>query len=380
MNKWQIKSVKIILLVLMIWQTGLLQLVYKSDGGQSDSRGSEYFRNYPQLMHSKMMKVAEDKIARAKAKGDDYSPADYFTDLADLDSLAKLYKVMVPNLAVSQLQGLLNSNTAGLQPVFSDKKKKSYHFTITDLERARDSYQAKINPLTKAREKFSWVEVGEKSFSFYLSCLPLAFILYLLWWYEDDKHKRFRLTVANFLKFIGAVVGYPLVIGLVFMRWIGREGASYYAETQVRRTKEKFFSVLSDEEVLAIERFAKSKAERQNFRVWLENRLIRHSLAWGLMATIVVTMLPMRLMAEQSACSMERQVAQICASSSAQHVLVIDNHQPDGGANHFSVDLSVEKIFILQFFISVWLVRLKEFFFKGFDLCTEIQHVPLYSS
>jgi len=375
MNKWQIKGVKVMLLVLVIWQTGLPQLVYKSNGGLPDSRGSEYFRNYPQLKYSQVIKVAEERIARAKAKGDNYSPADYFADLADLDSLAKLHKVMIPNSAVTQLQVLLNSNTAGLQPVFSGEKKKSYRFTIADLERARDSYQTKINPLTDARGKFSWTEVGEKSFNFYLSCLPLAFVLYLLWWYEDDKRKRFRLTIANFLKFVGAVVGYPLVIGLVFMRWTGRQGASYYAETQVRRTKEKFFSVLSDEEVLAIEQFAKSKTERQNFRVWLEGRIIRHSLAWGLMATIVVTMLPMRLMAEQKLFSADKEVAQFCIQSGAQVSMTV-SHQSHS-THDFQVDYLIEQMFYLPIFIAVTFVHIVADFFKVGRLLKRIEHIPL---
>lgn len=66
---------------------------------------------------------------------------------------------------------------------------------------------------------------------------------------------------------------YPITLALVIKEALTEEGRYYYAEAELRRTKDKMFAMLSADEVADLRRFAKSRGLTLNdWGKYLENQ------------------------------------------------------------------------------------------------------------
>jgi hypothetical protein len=377
MKKFILRFLKLAIFFVFLWNTGVIQLIYETQKNKPPEK--ELTWQEQRTLAQSVQKFWSEKYRLAQAKdrqGAKYSPYDYFADMTEFHLKFKGISAGV-NYDISSCQSLMNSELG-----------QNRRYSYDDLTLARDKYYLAIGQADQVsgnQKQIDWRVPATKvlywMINMYWHNLIFVLFLFVLW----DAQRRGKLVIKNPLSIIINTILHPLTLSIIFFQYMSTK----IMESEFRRTKDKFLTVLSEDELQFVQTVIRRGFSRKEFKALLAVRgsMIRHSLAWGLMATILITILPQQVKstvkADLSAVALakaERQVTQICVSSLAQHVLVVDNYQPDGGANHLAVDLFIEKIFILQFFINVSFVRLREFFFEGFNLWTKIQHVPLCNS
>jgi hypothetical protein len=280
MKRALVISAKILLPLLFLYNVGFFDLDfsgYLKELGKSEPYNSEG--------QKQLTKLVNEKVKVAKAKGTNYSPADYFNDLAEITILKKSLTGVMNNLDYRLLDLSQQNVRAGL-------------YSSRDIDLARDIFKEKTDPGSVAREN-SRIEISKRTFwpsvtnwlwHFYLKNLPLAFILFMLWWYKQKE--TFKLK--NPFSFIIALIFYPIIIGLVIYEALNEKGRYYLAEAELRRTKSKMFSILSKDELEDLRRFAKSRGLTLNdWRNYLGNQGFKPQ--GILISSLVVTILFMAI-------------------------------------------------------------------------------------
>jgi len=218
---------------------------------------------------------AREQVRRGIA----YSPDNYFRDINKISRLEDSLSVFTTLPSVtSELQALLIASI--------DKGKYSH----ADIDRARRNLADKNSYF---REKFfkevkhtPIMEIICPTFLWFLKQYVLglipAFLLILLWAYEK---KRFK----NPLSILLSLISYPIFFSVVFFQWTREKGREMYAETQLRRTKDKFLSILSEDEVAAVRLFAQSNLSLKTWNTSLSSSFKR-SFALGLVAFILCSL------------------------------------------------------------------------------------------
>ncbi len=102
----------------------------------------------------------------------------------------------------------------------------------------------------------------------YLSMLPFAFLLFLLWIWQGKEPTR--LSLKSPLCFIFLLVLHPIYIFWVVRKWWVEVLKEATAEVEVRRRKRNLFAWLSKEERAFVERFAKSNLSFSEMRIQAE--------------------------------------------------------------------------------------------------------------
>ena len=180
----------------------------------------------------------------------------------------------------------------------SQKNLRAGLYSNKDVDLARNTFKEKTDPGSGAREalkldmakKTFWPSVTSWLWHFYLINLPLAFMLFMLWWYKEKKDFK----ISNPFSFIIALVFYPIIIGLVIYEALSEKSRYYLAEAELRRTKSKMFSILSKNELADIRRFAKSRGlTLDDWRNYLDNQGLKPQ--GILMSSLVVTILFMAI-------------------------------------------------------------------------------------
>ncbi len=280
--------IKILVVLLFLANTGIFK---------EFARAASEERKYKNDLESNrmVMELCEKLYVAATLKvnnGETYSPYDYFRDLS----------------AIYQLEDSLGTNVGFLAPhgvsdlqMISMKFINGKQFSYADVEKARVTIFKNRGDLARDRffqeaEKRTWPVIWRESLSpwityQYLAGLPLA-LIWLLFWIWEGKKDGERFSLKNPFAFIFSLAIYPLFFTLVFMRWARNTSRGMYAEIELRRTKEKFLAVLSNDELAAIKKFAKSKFE---LIVWQENLkdrglTIRHSFIFGVASFAVCLM------------------------------------------------------------------------------------------
>lgn len=280
MKRALVISAKILLPLLFLYNVGFFSLDfsgYFKELGKSEPYNSEG--------QQKLARLVNEKFKVAKIKGSKYSPADYFTDLAEITILKKSLKGVLNNWDYRLLDLSQQNVRAGL-------------YSSQDITLARNIFKEKTDPGSAARENLK-IEMSKKTFwpsvtnwlwHFYLKNLPLAFILFMLWWYKQKE--TFKLK--NPFSFIIALIFYPIIIGLVIYEALNEKGRYYLAEAELRRTKSKMFSILSQDELEDLHRFAKSRGLTLNdWRNYLSNQGFKPQ--GILVSSLVVTILFMAI-------------------------------------------------------------------------------------
>ena len=263
------------------------QAPQKADGGEND----RMFLN--------------EKITKAKQLGDNYGPEAYFSDLTeikvkesknDFDERAIINVGYTTNLLCGRFnQNVLNHRKSDSQMGYDEYLKRlgvarTKHLNITDPDAEKRAQEFKIktsNPSfwTKALiDLFSWLV------NFYCKNLPLALILLWLWWYEDKN----KLSISNPLSFLICLVLYPFVITRVWLLSIRNVSRIFAMSIDYKRRQRTLFSLISDDEMASIKRFAKSDLKLSDYQNYLESRRLvyRHALLPVVMVTCILLLVP----------------------------------------------------------------------------------------
>lgn len=283
MKKVFVVSVKILLPILFLYNVGFFDIDF-----------SKFFKEIGKIEplniegNKKLANFVNERVRAAEKKGDKYSPYDYFNDLYEIETLEKSLKnVMSYHVLANDLLILQQENMR--KGLFSDY----------DIRVARIKYKEKTDPGNIAREELKR-DMQEKTFwpnllnwlwHFYLINLPLAFLLFLVWWYQEKKNFK----ISNPLSFFISLVFYPVIIAVVIYEAMSEKSRYFMAEAELRRTKKKMFSILSKDELEDIRRFAASRGLTLNdWRNYLNNQDLkpRGILVSSLVVTILFTAIP----------------------------------------------------------------------------------------
>lgn len=270
-----------------------------------------------------------EKITYAEAKmkqGKYYDSFDYFRDLRDIKNKC------------NELVGMEDYYIAD----YSIQTLNMYHMEAVrmgkigpdDIPKARAKYFSeevlKEEDARKNSKPINWLLILNWLLLFYLKSMPVAFILFLTWLYQGSEYKR--LQVRSPVSFIISLILYPFVIGASIRRWWIDQGRSFGAEVEIRRTREKFFTMLSTDEIKLVKDFARSKLSIKEFRGDLEEKgyKIRYSLLPIILITILFQFVPRADALAEDAC--------------VDNVKIVMNHDHYGGDN-FSLNHDFEKVF-----------------------------------
>ncbi len=197
---------------------------------------------------------AERQIAR----GVPYSPYDYFRDLTIVYNLADTLHVPVG----------LSNHTNTLQALSYQFIGEGKSFSYDDIDKARDN---NFKPFLESRrlrsEPVDWKATSESIVSWllrqYLLGIFPALALFLCWMVHGTEK---RLRVRNPLSLFLMVLMWPLPIAIIFRKWVKETSREYYARIELQRTKERFFTLLSQDEIAAAKRFAESNLRLGEWR------------------------------------------------------------------------------------------------------------------
>jgi len=256
----------------------------KADGGQEDRA----FLN--------------EKIAKAKQLGKNYGPEAYFSDLTeiklkeknnDFDAKAVIFVNYTSNVLSNEFnKNVLNSRTLSSRTEYMQRlavaRQKFIDATDPESEERYLEFTNKISVFSFWTDAlialFSWLA------NLYLKNLPLALILLWLWWYEDKN----KLSISNPLSFLICLVLYPFVISRVWLLAIRNVSRVLAMSVDYKRRQKTLFSLISDDEMASIKRFAKSDLKLSDYQNYLASRRLvyRHALVPVIMVTLILLLVP----------------------------------------------------------------------------------------
>lgn len=138
-----------------------------------------------------------------------------------------------------------------------------------------------------------WPRVGMDLLSWlflqYVRGFLPALVLFLVWIGRGDEWGEKKLRLRSPISFTLSLLIYPAVIGIVLRRWFKVTGRGLYAGVELHRTKEKFLTMLSDDEIAAVKCFAKSNLKLDEWKKQLlgEGRTFKRSFALGAISLVV---------------------------------------------------------------------------------------------
>jgi hypothetical protein len=254
--------------------------------------------NFPNISLNRQIQYLQDSILdlrRGQIKaGDLYNYDEYIGDLAQIN-LIEIQNGFAPNGS-----GQVLSNP--LLELYSEAVRVGENHAPTEQEREdAENIYASITGIQgwisgespdwdetydSEISDFNWNDFFSWTFRKYLKFFPLIFLLYAFWFFTDGKVSKFMRR--NPFSFVLAVVLYPVVIFMLFRDLFVTKARSFLAETDYRRTKDEFFSVLSKDELGRIKDFARSSRKLFEWRKELqeEGRIFKHSFVLVLIFTI----------------------------------------------------------------------------------------------
>lgn len=224
-----------------------------------------------------------EKVKRAEKMGRSYTPECYFADLTEIRLKEKAndfdrWALPHVNYSIQSMMAVFNDNLTNSRKYLNDAE---YGKLMEKLDQAREKHLLTLDPkhgIAEAALKAEMAQPGywTKQFLksanwlsiFYLKNLPLAFILLLLWWYKDKE--TFRIN--NPLSFLICLLFYPLVIIRVWKKQLNLGSRMFAMSIELKRRQKDIFSLISDDELSDLKRFARSNLKISDYRLYLENR------------------------------------------------------------------------------------------------------------
>lgn len=321
----------------------------------------------------------EGLVKQAKAKyssGQVYSPTDYFGDLQKLDKVKHASCDGAP---------LKDGMIFKLRELAMESLKHGY--TEEDMYRASNEYKDFLSGAAEGREstRSNLKEMGllgvlQWLIIFYLKNLPLALILYLVWIREENGRFKFPRP----LRFLLALVLYPVIISRSVWRWLRREGRELYAEAEIRRTKKQLFTYLSDEELTRVKGFANSSLSFSHWKRQLAKSGLkpRHGLALALVVTFVFLMLPRPSKAEAKGAKMIRDGSIVLEQMAMTHLPRMST-DADGSQmiqKIFPTDQDADADWpTVDYFQVIQAAWVPDYLTRKYLLFREIFHIPIWA-
>lgn len=361
---------KFSLFIIFLFMTGLPQFVWNAiykDATRPEMAIEERFR---------VMKVygdyLNDRILLAKKKilaTGSYRPRDYFWDLRAADEMKNKLGITSDGLFSPQLTTLKELMVLRTPADFQE------------LEAAKSEYKDFIDPAREPREEFfshvrqqGWCGVTNWLFVLYLRFMPLAFVLFVVWALENAERLRFpkpgRLVLLTLV--------YPLVIARVLLKWLKKEGRDLLAEAELRRTKQRLFTYLSENEIRKIREFGASMLPLNFWRKRLAGLGLkpRHSLAAALVVTLIFALLPAFVQAGTKAKKQNgpATIVQLSEQHLARMDLGGDKDSPEQAPS--KVQAAIQATCFLVLLLRAFF-RMSEAIIRMDPLCRKIDHIPL---
>lgn len=287
MKRTLIVLAKITLFCLFLYNIGLFSL-FSYYIKNIDWRGEPINREN----QIKINRFLREKIKIAEDQGNKYSPDKYFSDLTEIREKEK------------ELSGIF-----GYQNHITNLVHKMHvnicagYFSNYQVEVAREKYEKHIDPIRPGREEVKkkidegtfWSDLGNLIlliflpwfWAFYLKNFFLGLFYLCTRW--EKEYNTFK--IKNPFSFCIAVLLYPYVIGRLFVGWLKKSGKYLTLEANLRMRKEKFFSLLSENEVLKIRKFVKNNLSQKDWQLYLNGQglVVRRSFAQALLATLLLS-------------------------------------------------------------------------------------------
>lgn len=292
--------IKLILAAIFLYNIGVFSLIGfigKIDQGKQPPLKADHGQRDIQYLN--------EKIRQAKVLGKDYGPELYFADLAEINLKQKKNDfdrnaVIFTSSTINNLLGIFNENVINFRRHGSDAEYSNY---LQRLSVAQKKCENILDPGSQKRSAEFKIKTQDSTYwlklllsllsllgNLYWRNLPLALILLWLWWYRDKE----TLKVNNPLSFLICLVLYPIVIIRIWSRSM-RFGARMFAMgIDFKRRQTDIFSMISNDELADIKRFAKSELKISDYRKYLENRsfIYRHTLLPVIIVSFVFLIIP----------------------------------------------------------------------------------------
>lgn len=368
-------AVQFLLLGLFLYNIGIIEIFKHFPHEKGEPANIENDNTF--------QKFVWEKLKQAQTKGSEYSPECYFSDYAEI--MQKKHELPGSLLNMIVINGMMSISSTNVC---------HGRWSVKDVDIAREKYKKIVDPQWKNREDFEketakkgyWSKTGKKIIAFllpwllsvYLKNLPLAFVLFLIWWYKE--YKTFR--VKNPISFAISVLIHPYLIGKLIREKFKEGFYSLCAEVQLRKTKEKFFTLLSRDEISEIRRFAKSNFGRHLLikRLRRNGLEVRRSFATALLATLLlsfVSVLVSNVQAKTLPKDSDGEKSSITIiHESPPHVLYFENNGPNQG-NHFFPSVEGVTTVILEIFSSNCQKLLLKTLFEISSPPKKIEHIPV---
>ncbi|MFZ4648602.1 MAG: hypothetical protein ACOYMB_03115 [Patescibacteria group bacterium] len=293
--RWIIPVVKLGLLLVFLFNIGFFSLFNhinndvqppsKKDGGRSD------------------VQYLNEKVKRANLLGDNYGPEEYFADLTEIklkqkkNDFDRMAVLSVQN-SIGQMLDVFNRNVKRQRAICSDSEYANYMSRLNDardkLEKITDpiNFQARLDQRKETERPGYWSGVLSSVLlwllNFWWHKMPFGLVLLLIWHYQEQK--TFRIN--NPLSFLLCLTLYPIVIIRTWQKILRVEGREMVMKVELRRRTFSIFSLISENELLDINRFAKSNFTISEYRRYLDNRgLIRRQALLPVLATVIILFL-----------------------------------------------------------------------------------------
>jgi hypothetical protein len=218
-----------------------------------------------------------EKLQIAKEKATKYTTEDYFKDLLEIKE--KFGNRSLGSSWIMQLQALSMQNS-----------------TWEEIDRTAKKYSPNFRtPLSQEQEQ-EGKETVKNFFTIkslihaYLFFLPFVFCLFLIWLFE--KTNKTKEMFKNPLSFSISVIFYPIIFSYLIISRIGDAQREIEIQIDIKRRKEKIFSLLSKDEMDFVSTFAKSKIPLQQLRkIISEKSHVSYKHAYGTILCSVIIML-----------------------------------------------------------------------------------------
>lgn len=231
----------------------------------------------------KDMQYLREKYEKAQSLGRNYTPALYFEDLTDIMLKEKNNEFSRQALisANHYRNNLCNIFHDNLHYYRKNKSESQYQAYMKELEVSRDKHMIAVDPEMVKRSKENKAKMSAPGYwrgvlidllvwlkKFYLENILLALVLLWLWWYKEKNSFKIN-NPANFLL---CLVFYPVVIPLVWRKKLNERGKMFAMKIELKRRQADIFSLISENELDDLKRFAKSNLKISDYRKYLDNR------------------------------------------------------------------------------------------------------------
>jgi hypothetical protein len=271
------RTLKILMVLAFVWNTGIVSSMFYRISSEEEYNP----KNIPVM--SKLLAQMSDEARQKVKAGGIFSPEDYFSALSRMYFLED--SLHVP-LGVISMGGCMNE----MYFLMKESIDKGY-FTHNDIALARKKLALRDEWVRKKffedtkHVDYAMVlkDVLQWLWSLYLKNFLPAFLLLVVWFFERGQGRTFRSPLSFGL----CVLFYPVFLNVVFIRWCKIKGREFYARADLQRTKERFFHLLSEDEVLAIKLFAQSKIKLAEWKTIVPHARYRRSFAVAILSLLL---------------------------------------------------------------------------------------------